>query len=69
LDPVWFQVLRNHPELQVGPDGKQVALPRNHNLRSYLNASSSLDCNENFFSGLFPIDENTLCGIVIDGNF
>jgi hypothetical protein len=67
LDPVWFQVLRNHPELQVGPDGKQVSLPRNHNLRSYLNAASSLDCNENFFSELFPVDENAFCGISIDG--
>eukprot|EP00981_Chlorochromonas_danica_P002791 scaffold539_cov187-Ochromonas_danica.AAC.12 len=55
LDPVWFQILRNHPEYHIDEEGKARPLERNHNLRHHLlprqhkdlpsSLSSSLICH------------------------
>jgi hypothetical protein len=32
LDPMWFELLRRHPELQVDADGTPAPLQRNHRM-------------------------------------
>eukprot|EP01040_Poterioochromonas_malhamensis_P002759 gene2759-2937_t len=68
FDPVWFQVLRNHPELQVDSDGKQIQLPRNHNLRNILDARQHTMIDD-YLSGMIALDERILTTITANGYF
>eukprot|EP01031_Cornospumella_fuschlensis_P036338 gene36338-44081_t len=60
FDPVWFEVLRLHPELQVDSDGKQVQLERNHNLRHRVNSYRNTEVS-NCLTGTLIYEDIVSC--------
>lgn len=67
LDRAWFQILRNHPELQVDSDGNVIPLDRNHKLRTSFPAEISKTV-ERSYSTIRPCNDIT-CAIDVDGIF
>jgi len=68
IDVAWLEIIRKHPDIELGSDGKQIRLPRNQQLTCSCNPSV---ITERPFkaSSVRAIDDFLLCTSAVSGSF